>query len=396
MNLVEDNGDVSFRAEVRHYLRDKWPSAQVALNAGLGYRQGVALGAKILYETRWLAAGWPREYGGGNLSPARLLILDEELAAVDFPPRDQIALRLAGPVIYTFGTADQKTRYLPHIIAGDELWCQGFSESESGSDVNSLRTSATPRGNNYVVEGSKLWTTNAHFADMMFALVKVKINNKLDHGLTFLLIDMRQAGVTIRPLLTLDGRHHFNEVIFDKVLVPITNVVGDVGKGWINARFLLKRERILLAKIPQTRQKLTQLKRRIAMNRDYLLSSDENAAFIARLSKIEIELMALEYTVLRILSGTDEEQIIDGLMCVVKLRGSELRQRISELEAEAVGHKGIVMRYDNSDNSPSSPATDPSNELMAAADYLFELSATIAGGASEIQRNIISAMTLEL
>jgi alkylation response protein AidB-like acyl-CoA dehydrogenase len=396
MNLEEDNDSLRFRLEVCDYLRDKLLSCREMLDSNLRYREGIALGAEILAEKRWLAAGWPTSYGGANLSPTQLLILEEELATANFPPRDHIALDLAGPVIYTFGTVDQKRRYLPRIVAGEELWCQGFSESESGSDINSLRTSATPRGNHYVVEGRKLWTSNAHVADMMFALVKVKTNNRLDHGLTFLLIDMHQPGVTVRPLLTIDGRHHFNEVLLDNVNVPMTNVVGDIGKGWRNARFLLSRERVLLAKIPKTRQKLTKLKQRIILSSDDLLSCGGKTSFIARLNEIEIELMALEYAVLRILTARDDQPISGGLICAVKLRGAELRQRISELETEAMGHKGIVIRYENTGANSSDPSIDSSQDVATAADYLFELSATIAGGTSEIQRNIISAMTLEL
>jgi alkylation response protein AidB-like acyl-CoA dehydrogenase len=282
------------------------------------------------------------------------------------------------------------------MLSGDEFWCQGFSEPESGSDVNSLRTSATRDGNFYVVEGRKIWTTNAHLADMMFALVKIKMAGKLQNGLTFILIDMHDPNVSVRPLATIDGRRHLNEVSFDKVRVPITNVVGEIGRGWSNARFLLANERVLLSQVPRTRQILARAKRWASLVQQNDRSLITEPTFKQRLAQAEIDLFALDFTALRVLYAS-ENDAIDGLTSVVKLRGAELRQRVSELAVEVFGDRGLILPSNGDGPEPGDDLPQLPDDVSGVAnEYLFNLSASIAGGTSEIQRNLIASLTLGL
>ena len=396
MNFDNDQKARDFRIKVRAFLRTNWQSHPS--NGKLRYpsRESFRTGSAILKESGWLAPNWPRRWGGAELSPVERYVLEEELVAVRFPPIDRIAFDLAGPVIYTFGSTEQKARYLPNMLSGNEFWCQGFSEPESGSDVNSLRTSATRDGNVYIVEGRKIWTSNAHFADMMFALVKVKTGGKLQNGLTFILIDMQDPNVSVRPLATIDGRRHLNEVSLDKVRVPTTNVVGEIGRGWSNARFLLANERVLVSQVPRTRQILSRVKRWASLAQQNNRSLIMEPGFKQRLAQAEIDLFALEFTVLRVLYAS-ENNPTDGLTSVVKLRGAELRQRVSELAVEVVGDRGLILEGnvegpESGDDLPQAPDCVPG----IANEYLFNLSLSIAGGTSEIQRNLIASLTLGL
>jgi alkylation response protein AidB-like acyl-CoA dehydrogenase len=398
MNLDADPADEGFRTEVQTFLSRSWLNSDARRRHYRQGRESFAVAAKILRPKGWLAPSWPKEWGGADLSPAQRYILEEELNKAGFPPRDRIAIELAGPVIYSFGSIEQKRRYLPRILDGDEVWCQGFSEPESGSDVNSARTSAVRDGEHYIVEGRKLWTSHGHFADMMFALVRLKTVAGTQPGLTFLLIGMHDPNITVRPIVTIDGRHHVNEVTLDRVRVPAANVVGEPGKGWHNARFLLARERVLLSRAPQTRQNLARAKRWAALQKRNGRPLLEDASFSRKLAQAEIELQALEFAVLRVLYGSRDDPVIAGLTCALKLRGSELRQRVSELAVEALGDRGLILKSDQLQNgSPELEETrsldDPST---APAEFLFNLSATIAGGTSEIQRNIIAGVALGL
>jgi alkylation response protein AidB-like acyl-CoA dehydrogenase len=313
-----------------------------------------------------------------------------------FPPIDRIAFDLAAPVIYTFGSIEQKARYLPKILSGEEFWCQGFSEPESGSDVNSLRTSATRDGNQYVVDGRKIWTTNAHFADQMFALVKMKVGGRLQNGITFILIDMHDPRVSVRPLATIDGRSHVNEVSLDEVRVPVTNVVGEIGRGWINARFLLANERVLVSQASRTRQVLARVKRWASLRQISGRPLITDAGFKQRIVQAEIDLLALEFAALRVLYANDGTAT-EGLASVLKLRGSELRQRVSELAVEVKGDRGFILQeVIGVPSAESDPPDFPGYSAEVASDYLFNLSATIAGGTSEIQRNLIAGLGLGL
>jgi alkylation response protein AidB-like acyl-CoA dehydrogenase len=388
----------TFRAEVRAYLRaakketgSHWPDGEIS-------RADFAGPAQNLNARGWLAPHWPAEWGGSHLTPVERYILQEEIVVTQFGPIDRTALELAGPVIATFGTTEQKRRYLPKMLRGEEVWCQGFSEPESGSDVNSLRSSATRDGDHYIVEGRKIWTTQGHLASMMFGLVKLKVGEKLQHGLTFILIDMNDPNVVVTPIITIDGRHHVNEVSLNKVRVPVANVVGEVGKGWQNARFLLSKERVMVSQAPKTRQSLNRLKQWAMGAQRGHSHLAANLTFRRKLAQADIDLSALEFAVLRVLHARGNESGLDGLACVLKLRGSELRQRVNELWIEALGECGLTYQLDPNKLRAIPPGGDSnmSAPSQVVCDWLFSLSATIAGGTSEIQRNLIAGVTLGL
>jgi alkylation response protein AidB-like acyl-CoA dehydrogenase len=396
MNFDDDQRVKDFRSEVRTFLKVHWQSHLADEYMRFSNPKAFLAGVTLLNKGGWLAPNWPKRWGGAELPPIERYVLDEELVRAGFPPIDRIAFDLAAPVIYTFGSMDQKNRYLPKMLSGEQFWCQGFSEAESGSDVNSLRTSATRDGNDYVVDGRKIWTTNAHFADMMFALVKVKVAGKLQSGLTFILIDMHDPNVSVRPIVTIDGRPHVNEVTLNQVRVPAANVVGEIGRGWTNARFLLGNERLYLAQAPRTRSILERVKRWASLKRVNGRALIVEPGFKERLVQLEINLFALEFALLRALYG-GEANAIEGLAPALKLRGAELMQRICELAVEVLGDRGLILRCDGDEI-----AADPDMQQMkgftsrVASDYLFSLSATIAGGTSEIQRNLIAGLALEL
>jgi alkylation response protein AidB-like acyl-CoA dehydrogenase len=300
---------------------------------------------------------------------------------------DGIGFSMAAPVIHAFGSLAQKKRYLSAMVKGEEIWCQGFSEPDSGSDVSSLRTTATKSGNDYIIEGQKTWTSNAHNADMMFALVKVKRGASLMTGLTYILVDMKDPNVEVRPIITVDGEHRFNEVFLNKVRVPATNVVGEVGKGWKNARFLLKSERVLVSQSAATRKRLKAVKKAAAERIGGSLQADP--VMYRKISQLEIELRALETTVLRTLftqQANPGDPALDGLTNVLKLRGSELRQRVGDLIVEVMGDEGLIL--DQEANGRSHTQDQVQN--------LFDVTATLAGGSSEIQRNLIANIALGL
>ena len=398
MDLQRDPADEDFRDEVRAFLETDWVRAKLGETPRPRGRDSFVLSASILGRKRWTAPGWPTQWGGANLSPVRRYILEEELVKARFPSTDRIAINLAGPVIYTFGTLEQKKRYLPKVLTGEEIWCQGFSEPESGSDVNSLRTKAVRQGDFYVVQGRKLWTTNAHFADMMFGLVRTEIGDRRQHGLTFMLIDMRQPGVSVRPIITLDSRHHVNEVLLDEVRVPISNVVGEVGRGWHNARFLLANERVMVSQVPRARQSLAVLKLRAASAGPQGAKLIKEPGFQRRLAQLEIDLLALEFTVHRVLHGSRDDPSIEPLACVLKFRAAEFRQRVSELSVEALGDHGLTYYSSHPDDrsAPSSLPPGPDYAPLVVREFLFNLSATIAAGTSEVQRNLIAGVALGL
>ncbi|CVI57334.1 Pimeloyl-CoA dehydrogenase, large subunit [Agrobacterium deltaense NCPPB 1641] len=356
-------------------------------------REAVALGAQILQDTGWLAGHWPMEWGGAGLSPVERYVLEQELEAVGFPPRDRTALDLAGPVICNFGSLSLKKRYLPQIVSGTEMWCQGFSEPESGSDVNSLRTTATLVGDEMIVEGRKIWTTNAHLADFMFALVRLKVDGVTQRGLTFILIDMRHTNVSIKPIETIDRCHRFNEVVLDKVSVPVSNIVGEPGRGWQNARYLLANERLLLSHSPTTRRRVETLK---ASARDNSNPMHHHVQFRRKLAEVEIELQALEFAILRVLHADRTDPTMEGLTCAIKVRGAELRQRVGGLELEAFEHLALIMEPLDSQLTPIRNSAIDYPDPFLLQDFLYDVSGSIAGGTTEIQKNLIAGIALGL
>lgn len=403
MDLVEHPSDTHFRLEVREFVRKTLPELFPDMGTprwGLRFldRSEIRAWTRALDSRGWAVPHWPTEWGGIDISPVRRRILFEELSAG--PSLDLISIDFVGPVLYTFGSPQQKARYLPRIRRADDFWCQGFSEASAGSDVMQLTTTATRQGDHFMVSGHKLWITNAHFADMMFALVRVQMpGQRRQQGLSFLLISMRADGVSVRPILTLDGRHRINEVVLDNVKVSAQNLVGEPGKGWIYARLILANERTVVAGVRSARRQLEQVRALLHTQYEGGAPLLEHESYRHRLAQMEMELDALEVLELRVLhggSGSDAAPSVLGP--ILKVRASELRQRISELAIDGVADGGLeAYPHPDPDPLPADPAALAHLRACGTtAGYLFQRSATIAGGTSEVQRNIIAAIGLGL
>jgi len=301
---------------------------------------------------------------------------------------------MVGPVIYTFGTPEQKSRYLPKILSGDEWWCQGYSEPGAGSDLASLKTKAVADGDHYVVSGHKIWTTQAHFADMMFCLVRTDFAAKPQEGISFLLMDMKSPGITVRPIVTLDEGHTVNEVFLDEVRVPKSNLVGREGQGWTYAKFLLGHERTLIAGVARSKQRLRQLKNiaRAELCDGRPLIEDDG--FRHKLASVEIELMALEYTNLRVLADEAAGKGPGPEASLLKIKGSEIQQSLAELACEALGNYALA--FDRLAPGSNLPPVGPDHGQGVVANYFYGRAATIYGGSNEIQRNVVAKMVLGL
>ncbi|MDZ4363268.1 acyl-CoA dehydrogenase family protein [Brevundimonas sp.] len=402
MNFTLAPEDAAFQAEMRTLIRDLLPE-DIARRGRRGFHathDDIRDWMRILNARGLAATHWPVEHGGTDWSPLRKHLFQVELRAAGAPVPDQAALELVGPVIYTFGDAAQKALYLPEILNGDTFWCQGFSEPNAGSDLASLKTSAVRDGDHYVVNGQKTWTSEAHKADMMFALVRTDAEARPQAGISFLLIDMKSPGVSVRPIYTINEGLSVNEVFFDDVRVPVENLVGEENRGWGYAKFLLTNERTMSAETPHTAFDLAMVKdlarREIRGGRPVI----EDPLFAARLARFEIELMALQAAVYRVLHMAEDDPALNATASVLKLRGSELRQRIADLAIEALGDHGLavfpdVEGQDNMDIlAPVPPAPDHAAGWLSRA--MFRRATTIYGGANEIQRTIVAKSVLGL
>ena len=309
MDLNFTAEEQAFRDEVRAFLRGHVPEAtRNKILAGLSATpDDIRAWQRALHKKGWGAPGWPKAFGGTGWNAIQRFIFDEECAAYGAPQQLAFGVKMVAPVIMAFGTPEQQQRYLPGIISGEVWWCQGYSEPGAGSDLASLKTRAVRDGDHYVINGQKTWTTLGQYADWMFCLVRTDPEAKAQRGISFLLVDMKTPGITVRPIITLDGAHDVNEVLLEDVRVPVTNLVGEENKGWTCAKFLLGHERAGIAGIGNSKRNLTRLKRIAAsesLNGRPLL---EDPLFAARLAQVEIDLMALEITNLRVLASRGRE-----------------------------------------------------------------------------------------
>jgi len=392
----------AFRDNVRELLRSHLPARlrdgsrstpTVFAEPGIG-REWQA----ILHAKGWLAYHWPREHGGTGWSPLQRYIFEKECALADAPGLPVLGLKLLAPVLYTYGTPAQQAHYLPKILSGEHYWCQGFSEPDAGSDLANLRTRATREGDHYRVSGTKLWTTHAHFADHICCLVRTDSSVKPQQGITFLLVDMRQAGVRVRPILTLAGDHEVNEVFFDNVRVPASDRVGEEGQGWAIAKFLLENERggschapRLLADIARLRGEAAQ--QQAGPGRTLL----DEASFMTELGRLELEAQALEVTELRILEQLGEGKRPGPQSSIVKLVASDLRRAIDALAMSACGYAGLQLETARPLYGDDAPAPIHGKSAQVAAPrYLNSQAWAIFGGSNEIQRTIIAKTVLGL
>jgi alkylation response protein AidB-like acyl-CoA dehydrogenase len=392
MDLNYSPEEIAFRDEARAWLQANLPDdlrAKVANYQELA-KDDLIRWHKILAQKGWVAPEWPVEWGGKDWPVVQRYIFEEECGFAGCPPRMPFGLTMCAPVLFRFGTEAQKKRFLPRIYNGDDFWCQGYSEPGSGSDLASLKTSAVREGDYYLVNGQKIWTTLAQFADWIFCLVRTDPNTgKKQEGISFLLIDMKTPGITIRPLILMDGRHEVNEVFFDEVKVPAENRVHKEGDGWTVAKYLLGYERMNTGQVGASKRELTKLKALASQQMKDGKPLIDDPRFRDKLSRVEVELMALEITNLRFLDQLRSGRAPGAEVSLLKIRGTEIQQALTELMVEAVGPLA----------QPFKPVEAMDLDQFTAAlmpRYCNYRKTTIYAGSNEIQRNIIAKMSLGL
>lgn len=396
MDLTFTTEELRFRDEVRAFL-----AAQLTAELREGTRATTGVFAepdiakewqRILHAQGWLAYSWPREFGGCGWSPIQRFIFEKECAFASAPAIPVMGLKLVGPVIYTYGTTDQQERFLPRILSGEHFWAQGFSEPGSGSDLASLSTKAVRDGDRYIVNGAKIWTTQAQHANWIFCLVRTDQEAKAQRGISFLLVPMDQPGVTVRPIISSSGDHEVNEVFFDDATAMASDRVGDEGAGWSIAKFLLENERGGSTHSPKLLADIAQLDQ-------YLASVWPNDAWRSRdrLARLKLEAEALEITELRILADLARGRLPGPASLFVKLVASEVRQGIDELALDIHGLLGLQLPERRPLYGAETPTPIGSRSAqVAAARYLNSRAWSIFGGTSEVQLNIVSRAVLGL
>ena len=401
MDLDFSPQDQEFRAEVRAFLEKSYPAELRAKqqNEEALTKEDYMSWHRIMAEKGWSAPSWPKQWGGTDWTPTQRYIWSEEQAKADTLMILPFGVAMLAPVIYTFGTEEQKARFLPGIRDGLAWWCQGYSEPGAGSDLASLTTraeriTADDGREYYIVNGQKTWTTLAQFADWGFFLVRTDPNVKPQAGISFLLIDMTSPGITVRPIITLEGGHEVNDVFLDNVKVPVENRIFHENQGWTCAKALLMHERSGIAGVARSKRGLERLR---AMATTEL--GDDGAPLLAdsffrrKVADLEIDLTALEFTELRTLAGESSGKGPGPESSILKIKGTEIQQRLTELALEAAGHYGAPYLRDISHNIG---AIGPDYAHGVAGQYFNTRKTSIYGGSNEIQRNIIAKLVLGL
>jgi alkylation response protein AidB-like acyl-CoA dehydrogenase len=400
MNIDLTPEELAFRDEVRGFLADDYPEdIRRKRDEGVALtRDDTVRWHKALYKRGWFAVEWPVEYGGTGWTPVRKYLFANELAEANAPLVVPFGVKMVAPIIYTFGNDAQKSRFLPDILASNVWWCQGYSEPGSGSDLASLKTKADFDGSDYIVNGTKTWTTLGQHADWIFCLVRTRSDvARKQEGISFLLIDMKTPGVTVSPIITIEGGHEVNEVHFDNVRVPTENLVGEEGKGWTYGKVLLQHERVNIAGVAVSQYRLNKLKARAAESvrgADPLIN---NQSFARKIAALEIDLRALEYTELRTLASIATGQAPGPESSFLKIRGTEVQQAIDAMTMEAAGY--YALPYVPAQYTLDFPDIDRIGEgieTRTSLQYFNNRKASIYGGSNEIQKNIIAKHVLGL
>ncbi|MCL6282408.1 acyl-CoA dehydrogenase family protein [Ruegeria sp. 2012CJ41-6] len=388
----------AFRAELRGFLAE---------NLSERVREKVRLGKRLtkvemqdwhamLNARGWLAMSWPRQYGGAEWDAVQRQIFEEEACRAHAPRIVPFGLKMLAPVLFKFGTEEQRQRFLPPILSGEHWWCQGYSEPGAGSDLASLRTRAVREGDHYVVNGQKTWTTLGQYANWIFCLVRTDPDAKKQEGISFLLIDMNTPGVTVRPIVLIDGEAEVNEVFFDNVRVPAENLVGEENKGWTYAKYLLTHERTNIAGVGFSDAALVTLKQVAAQTMAGGRPLDQNPHFAARMAQVEIDLMAMRTTNLRMISAAAKGQAPGVESSMLKVKGTLLRQELSALLRRAVGPDAMPYLPDFLDGGDNADPLGPDHAPAAAPGYFNMRKLSIFGGSNEVQRTIIAKSALGL
>ena len=392
MALSLSAADTAFRDEVRAFIRESLPltiKRKVETGQSLD-RDDYLTWQRILYERGWMAPAWPVEHGGTGWTPIQHYIFEEECHAGSAPRVVPFGIKMLAPVLMRFGSEEQKAYYLPRILKNEDWWCQGYSEPGAGSDLAALRMRAVRDGDHYVVTGQKTWTTLAHYADMMFGLVRTSDEGKRQEGISFLLMDMRDAGVSVRPIRTFDGGQDINDVFFDEVRVPIANRVGEENKGWTYAKFLLGHERTNIAGIGWSKQRMRELKGIAAVERLGAGALLDDTEFRGRMAEVEIELRALETIVLNLISAEGAGRPPGPEASLLKIKGTEIQQAVTELAAEAIAYYAAPFPAAVPVELPNEPPIGPDYAAPLAPLYFNWRKSSIYGGTNEIMKEVIA------
>jgi alkylation response protein AidB-like acyl-CoA dehydrogenase len=393
--------DEAFRLEVREFFARRLPR-DMARRFNIGghppERADVRRFQALLHERGWGAPHWPKAWGGTDWSPLRKHLFMDELYKADGLDFSWQGLHMLAPVLLAFGSEAQKRRFLPPMISGEEFWAQGFSEPNAGSDLASLKTQAVLDGEEWVVNGQKIWTSDAAMADWGFFLVRTDPNVKPQRGISFLMIKLDTPGLTIRPIVSIEGGTGLNEVFLDNVRVPRDQLVGEPGLGWTYAKYLLDKERTASAFLyfnKRELEKAREIARRQTVRGVPLIDTPD---FARRLARVEVDVMALEYSVLRILSEEKNPHNANAVVSALKLRGSALQQRVTELQLDAVGLHGLRQwRHGEGEVIAGDEAARwPDDVPGRTAAALFSRASTIYGGSQEVQKNIIAKLAFGL
>ena len=399
MDLQFTPEDLAFQQEAKAFIDQHWP---VALRKPRGvaseYRvmpPDVRRWFDALIARGWSVPHWPVEHGGTNWSPTQHYIWDRESAKAGVPQPAPFGVTMLAPVLWTWGTPEQKAEHLPRIARHELNWCQGYSEPGAGSDLAALQTRAVREGDEYVINGTKIWTSGAHVSDWMFCLVRTEAKpRKKQEGISFILIDMKTPGISISPILILGNQHSVNQVVLDNVRVPATNLVGEQDKGWTYAKALLTHERTGIAGVARTQSELARLRRLASNTEAGGARLIDDPAFRTKLDEADVTCLALEMTELRTLAAVESGKAPGPESSLLKIKGTELQQRVSDLMMEALGH--YAAPYFDPGVGENEPPVGPADALPSLRGMLYGRAATIFGGSNEIQRNIIAKAVLGL
>ena len=388
MDITFSQEDLAFREEVRAFLTEAYDDELKAMRADRkNHKQAMITWQRRLYEKGWIAPGWPKEHGGTGWTITQKFIFESERAAYGAPGVVPFGLLMVGPVIYTFGTEEQKQRFLPRILASEDWWCQGYSEPGAGSDLASLKTKAVLDGDDYIVNGAKIWTTYAQYADWIFCLVRTDSSCKQQDGISFLLIDMKTPGIKVNPIIGIDNQHTLNEVEFNNVRVPKANLIGEQNKGWTYAKALLAHERTSIAEVAASKRGIREIRE---LSKQELAGGkplSEDPLFQKNLTDVEIELMALEYTELRALAKASEGAHPGPEASLLKIKGSQIQQAVQKLYLDVAGYYAGLQTELNIGNDYAD---------RARTDYMYGRACTVYGGSNEVQKNIMAKAVLGL
>ena len=399
MNVTFSDEERAFRDEVRNFFRDEYPSDILDKNdRGIPLtRDDMVRSQQALHDKGWAGVNWPVEYGGTGWSAVQKYIFAVEMADANVPPLVPFGLSMVGPVIYTFGSPEQKERFLPDILSSAVWWCQGYSEPGSGSDLASLKTRADLSDGHFILNGTKTWTTLGQHADWIFVLARTNTDvARRQEGISFLLVDMSTPGVSVKPIITIEGDHEVNEVHFENVKVPVENLVGEEGKGWTYGKVLLQHERANIAGVAPSWYRLKKIRQQAgtSVRGGRPLAEDKN--FMRRVAEVEIELRALEYTELRTLAAVASGKAPGPESSILKIKGTEIQQAIDLLYLDAAGYYALPFVQDQYEPDFDGDMIGENAETQSSLRYFNFRKASIYGGSNEIQKNIIAKHVLGL